>query len=200
MCWMTVRRGGDALADAVRAARRHEDANRHSWGWAVARGGELVIEKGTGRCPHGRADLPVGEAALAHVRFATVGEVTEANAHPFAVERGGGAVAALAHNGTWRGAPDVDGWSDSRAMAAILGRMLRDNPGMRFCRAFRALGELTGETLAALHRDGTCYVHSGRFVITRSGPVVASSGLEELGGGVHVVEPGAEARGAPADD
>jgi hypothetical protein len=190
MCWMTVRRGRDALKEGVRDTVPHEGDNGHSWGWAYADGGDLVVERGLGRIP--LRDVPVVEAALVHTRYATVGEVSPANAHPFPVERGGEAVAALAHNGTWYDAPDIEGWSDSRAMAAVLSRALDADPTLGFREAFARLGDVTGETLAALHRDGTCYVHAGRFGITRGGAVFASSGHDPLPDGVHVVEPGEE--------
>ena len=186
MCWMTVRSDTDPLPKAVEAVREHESSNGHSWGWAVARDGELVIEKGLGMIPDN--ELPYGEAALAHTRFATKGEITKANAHPFAVKRNGEVVAAIAHNGTWYDAPDIPGWSDSRAMAMILEGVLEDNPDFSFEQAFRALGERTGETLAGVHVDGNVYVHSGRFKITAEDEVAASSGCtSELDDGLYAL-------------
>jgi len=199
MCWMTVRADADPLPRAVADAREHEPANGHSWGWALARDGELVTDRGVGRFPDD--ELPVGEAALAHTRAATVGEITEANAHPFEVRRGGEPVAALAHNGTWYEAPDLPGWSDSRAMAAVLEGALAERPDADFADALRALGELTGETLAALHRSGEAYVYSGRYDITAGGAAAASSGLaRDLEEGLHgVANPSTErpSRGRP---
>jgi len=195
MCWMDIRRSDDALAGAIRSVREHEGSNGHSWGWAAAVDGEIVIEKGVGELPE-TGYVPAAEAALCHTRFATKGEITPGNAHPFAVEVEGETVAALAHNGTWYEAPDIRDWSDSRCMARILQMSLEN--GTHFPAAFRALGEMTGETIIALHRDGTCWVHSGRFPITREGDVVSSSGrAEDLATGVHTVEPRA---GVPADD
>lgn len=175
MCWMDIRRSDDALGESIRAVKRHEDANGHSWGWAAVVGGEIEIQKGVGEIPDD-VDAPVAGAAMCHTRAATKGSVTEENAHPFAVERDGETVAALAHNGTWYGAPDIGDWSDSRAMAMILSSMLGEYPDRAFGAMFHRLGDLTGETIIALHRDGTLYVHSGRFPITRSGTVVSSSG------------------------
>jgi len=192
MCWMDIRRSRDALAESIRAVKRHEGSNGHSWGWAAVVDGEIEIQKGIGRIPD-NVKAPVVEAAMCHTRYATVGDINEENAHPFEVTYDGEVVAALAHNGTWYDAPDVEGWSDSRAMASVLSRALdRDVP---FREAFGTLGEVTGETVIALHRDGALYVHSGRFPITRSGAAVSSSGreCEVPTGEVLSIAPGVEA-------
>jgi len=184
MCWMDIRRGDDALRASIEAVRAREHEHGHSWGWAAVTENGLEVERGLGEIPEG-VRIPDTEAALCHTRFATVGEITVANAHPFPVEVDGETVAALAHNGTWYGAPEQDGRSDSRAMAAELEYLL--GIGMDFGNAFGHLAKLTGETLAALRADGSCWVHAGRFPITRDGDVVSSSGHELLPEGVHVL-------------
>lgn len=188
MCWMTARTGADALAEAVRDARDHERRNGHSWGWAWTGPDGLDIRRGLGRMPPA-SEAPYADSALVHTRRATRGAVTVENAHPFPVNRG----AALAHNGTWREAPRVDGWSDTRVMADVLSRTLRRRPDDGFGECFRALGEHTGETMLALRGDGTVWVHAGRYEITRDGPVVASSGHEPMDPGVHRVGRGVKA-------
>jgi len=192
MCWMDIRRGCDALAEAVVNIRPHEELNGHSYGMAWVNGDGVHIKRGVGRIPDD-VNMPIAEAALAHTRFATRGKINVENSHPFAIERNDQVVAALAHNGTWHEAPDVDGWSDTRAMVAVLNHMLDEDPNLPFREAFKRLGEMTGETIVALHEDGACYVHSGWFPITRDGSVVSSSGQAfELEEGVHVIEPGEE--------
>lgn len=189
---MDIRRGHDALAQAVVNIRPHEQVNGHSWGIAWVDDDGVHIQRGVGTIPSD-LETPVADAALAHTRFATKGDVTVANAHPFAIERNGEVVAALAHNGTWYNAPDIDGWSDTRAMAALLSSMLDKQPDAHFGDMFAELCKITGETTIALHRDGTCYIHSGRFPITRYGAVVSSSGQPyELEDGMHVITPGEE--------
>lgn len=200
MCWMTIRGGGAADADedplglVMDDIEAHEGANGHAFGVAVAIEGELNIYKGVGYLPdrdqvraqvdpNGKADIAIG-----HTRLATAGDRSGWNAHPFPIyNEAGEIVAALAHNGTWYGAPtDRSGWCDSYYIARDLeGRyqQLTDDEGVDtaredFATLVRQTGARTGQTIIVLHRDGRAFAHAGRFDITVGDDDIA---LEELG-------------------
>lgn len=183
MCWMAVHRGDGALTNALEGCREHEHAHGgDSWGYAVARDGRIYIEKDVGAVPDG-VDSGGVDAALAHTRLATKGEVSERNAHPFAVrDEAGEVVAALAHNGTWYGAPTRDGRCDSYYIARVLEEYLQDDD-LDFEQAVRRTGDHTGETITVLRRDGSAYAYSGRMGITSGDGWIRSSGGEHISTG-----------------
>jgi glutamine phosphoribosylpyrophosphate amidotransferase len=177
---MTVQRSetGDAVGDAVRALRHGErESGGDSWGLAIPTDEGLAIETGLGRMPGNIDAVAAGydaTVALGHTRLATRGGVTLENAHPFAVRNTDGeTVAALAHNGTWYGAP-----ASERADSYYIARLVESfyTAGHDLERAVREAGDVTGETLLVLDREGTGYVHAGRFEITDTGGDIASSG------------------------
>lgn len=180
MCWMSLYSGADGIEKALRACRENEqESGGHSWGYAVATADEeLHLGHGLGTLPPFAPEMagdgePV--AALAHTRFATRGDITLANAHPFPVEnRDGEVVAALAHNGTWYDAPDDGDRCDSWYLARVLESVLTEDRPFR--EAVRMAGKRTGQTIAVLHRDGTGCVYSGRFGITGETDGLRSSG------------------------
>lgn len=189
MCWMAIYRGPDAVREALRACSENEQhSGGHSWGFAVATDdAELHTGHGLGQLPPAAPDEnDEVVAALGHTRFATRGEITLANAHPFPVEGPAGeTVAALAHNGTWWEAPDGD-----RCDSYYIARLLEDLliPERDFRQAVRLAGEVTGETITVLHRDGTGYVYSGRHGITEGDGCVKSTGGTPIpDGGVATV-------------
>jgi len=175
---MAIYRGENAAVDAMQACTENElKSGGHSWGLAFPAGGELVIVKAVGEIPEAAVNLaPGAEVALAHTRMATRGEVCLENAHPFAVKDvDGEVVAALAHNGTWYGAPENGaGRCDSYYIARLLEDLLI--PERDFREAVRLAGEVTGETITVLHRDGTGYVYSGRYGVTEGDGCVKSTG------------------------
>ena len=187
MCWMTLIHddGGNAAERAVDALRGGEcKSGGHSWGLAVpaADGQELRVRKGLGYIDGHRGERDAAEwarqtdatVALGHTRFATQGEVTIENAHPFRVGDGdSGTRAVLAHNGTWYDAPDTN-----RADSYYIARLLESlyTAGHDLGTAVDMAGDITGETLLVLGDDGDAWVHSGRFEITETGAGVASSG------------------------
>lgn len=195
MCWMTARKEYDALAMGIIATKPHEEQNGHSWGYAYAEDGEIHIRKGVGEIPDD-LDVPLVDNAIVHTRFATRGEVNKENAHPYAVEYDGEVIAALAHNGTWVQAPKAEGKSDTWMMARYFELLLRENDG-DFETALKELTEKVGETIVVLHRDGTVYGYSGRFMITASDDgVIASSGHDVMHSGKIVKIP---EEGSPID-
>lgn len=182
MCWMSVYRGQDAVSRALRACSENEgQSGGHSWGFAAVTDDGLEVGHGLGEIPEEVTALPDGyELALGHTRYATRGEITLENAHPFPVyDRDGEAVAALAHNGTWYGAPD-DGRCDSYHIARLLETLYRHNDEP-FEDLVRQAGEITGETITVIHRDGRGFCYAGRFPITTDGEqAIRSSGEEPI--------------------
>jgi len=179
MCWMNIVRGEDAAARALEAASEHEDTSGgHSWGVAAPVDGRLVVCKAVGDIPEPAKDLiPEAEVALAHTRAATRGSVTVENAHPFRVtDEDGRAVAALAHNGTWYGAPQGEDRCDSYYIARLLESQYRADPDRPFEELVEQTGRVTGETITVIHRDGRGFCYAGRFGITETDDALKSSG------------------------
>lgn len=181
---MTIRRDDAPLATGIDRCKDHErSSGGHSWGYAISDGEKLELFKQTGTIDEFKMS-PEAEAALVHTRLATRGEITQQNAHPFLVEWEGHSIqygrvtrtAALAHNGTWYGAP-TEGTNrcDSYFIAQHLQDQLRS--GLRIDEAIEATGAHTGETFVVLTDDARCFAHSGRFDITKGDDAIQSSGL-----------------------
>lgn len=178
---MCIYRGEEALSQALSACSENEqNSGGHSWGFAVATAdGELHTGHGLGEIPPATPAVDGDEivAALGHTRFATKGEITLENAHPFPIEGPDGeTIAALAHNGTWYGAPSDTDRCDSYYIARHLETVIKADPGRDFKEAVRITGRAVGETITVLHRDGTGYVYSGRYKITEGENCVRSTG------------------------
>lgn len=185
MCWMTIRREDDALAKGIIAVRRGENiSGGHSWGYAYTDEDGLHFEYGLGEIPD-EIDVPVTDNALVHTRFATQGNITLENSHPMIIrDEHGDAVAAMAHNGTWRRSPDSDRFSDTWFMARQFEHYLEKTGN--FEDALKQTTAKCGETLVILRENGDMYVYAGRFKITRSDTVVQSSGFGTIDQGTII--------------
>ena len=162
MCWMTGIIGDGSNESALRRIRAHETYNGHAYGFAgydPKRGFERI--RGTGRTPSGmELKNMASSAVIGHTRFATAGERSVDNAHPFKVEtRDGKTVGYMCHNGTWRRAPREIGKSDTRVMADLLGSLCDRLPPRE---ALARLYDLTGQTVLFLTREGSGMIHCVR--------------------------------------
>jgi glutamine phosphoribosylpyrophosphate amidotransferase len=182
MCWMTIQNddSGAAVEQAVDRLRHGERCSGgDSWGLAFPKqnGEGLEIRTGVGTVPQNMETVAShwdADVALGHTRWATRGEISMRNAHPFAIRNSDGdTIAALAHNGTWHDAPKTDR-ADSFYIARLAESMIL--AGHDLNDAVQHAGDVTGETLVVIDSEGTGYVYSGRFEITDTGGDVASSG------------------------
>ncbi|MCD7957699.1 MAG: class II glutamine amidotransferase [Lachnospiraceae bacterium] len=84
----------------------HSDCHPNGWGLALLDGNEALIEKEPLRADKShylreRLSVPVqGRIALAHIRYATIGNVEYRNCHPFTGKDYSGRRWTLIHNGT----------------------------------------------------------------------------------------------------
>lgn len=84
----------------------HSVRHPHGWGLACVEGEEVSIEKESLEASKSnylkeRLSMPVsGEKVLAHIRYATIGNVEYQNCHPYVQRDGGGRRWILIHNGT----------------------------------------------------------------------------------------------------
>lgn len=85
---------------------RHSSRHPHGWGIACMEGNEVAIEKEPVQATKSnylkeRLSMPVRvHAALAHIRYATIGNVEFCNCHPFSQKDDTGRRWTLVHNGT----------------------------------------------------------------------------------------------------
>ncbi len=90
------------LTDRLNTFFSHSDKNPHGWG--IMYGGGIVKEPvnagGSTLLPLILKDLPPQKNMLAHIRYATVGSITEENCHPFSGSDISGREWTMIHNGT----------------------------------------------------------------------------------------------------
>lgn len=118
-------------------------ANADGAGFAIAKDGQLIIEKGFFRYEDFRAAFEPFAAcpAVIHFRIATHGTTNQANCHPFALADfgGDGTPVAVIHNGIFSSASaDKKQWSDTWHVCRdtlhplwLAGDWLFANPGVR---------------------------------------------------------------------
>lgn len=184
---MTIQRSdeGNAVSEAVDALRRGElISGGHSWGLAIPTGDGIDFHHGIGYLPADTDAIAAAydaDIALGHTRLATRGDVNIKNAHPFPITNDDGdVVAALAHNGTWTDAPRTER-CDSYYIAKLAETFVRAGHDIK--RAVRMAGDITGETVVVVTRDGTGFAFAGRFEITETDDGVASSGGDPISDG-----------------
>lgn len=90
----------------LKAFYQHCDAHPDGWGLAVFRGGAVTMEKEPMKATdsqylrHRLSCRVEGSNLLAHIRLATVGQITYANCHPFVWDDDSGRTWTMIHNGT----------------------------------------------------------------------------------------------------
>ena len=100
----TSEHGAD-ISDYVRTFFSHSSSNPHGWGMMYENGVRVVLKEPV--CASESSflggvidSLPPQKSLLAHIRYATVGAISEHNCHPFTGTDISGREWALVHNGT----------------------------------------------------------------------------------------------------
>ncbi len=94
------------IRDFLRKFYAHSVQNPHGWGMMYEADGQHRIVKEAVSAAESRflgdliGSLPPQKTALAHIRFATVGSISERNCHPFTASDNSGRTWTLIHNGT----------------------------------------------------------------------------------------------------
>lgn len=106
--------GRRRVEDKLKEFYSHSSEHPNGWGLMVSTGGLTNIEKEPLRADQSeylknRLEQPIsGDTVLAHIRYATMGEVTWPNCHPFAGQDISGRQWILIHNGTIFDYPPCD--------------------------------------------------------------------------------------------
>ena len=94
----------------------HSERHPHGWGYAALNGNRIELIREPRKAADSRlfhALLETGVTAccaMAHIRYATIGNVEYANCHPFTARSEGGRSFVLIHNGTIFDGPSLRRW------------------------------------------------------------------------------------------
>ena len=106
------------IADMLQTLRDHSGLHPNGWGLALLDPARTAVFHESIRAKDSRllgGLLAAGvsaDLAIAHIRLATIGSVTEDNCHPFVREDVSGRIWTLAHNGTIFDFPDLQRFYD----------------------------------------------------------------------------------------
>lgn len=172
------------INDYLKEFFTHSTAHPHGWGLALLEGNAVSVEKEPVQASKSnylkeRLTVPVRvTAALAHIRYATIGNVEYKNCHPYTMKDKAGRQWTLIHNGTIFDYPPMNpyvrtqkGDTDSeRILLHIVNLMNREERKIqrklsgkeRFCLLDAEIGSMSkGNKLNLLLYDGELfYVHT----------------------------------------
>ena len=173
MCGIFAVSGSQTNAGAVVLAglKKLEYRGYDSWGVAIRKGGEVILEKQVGKISKVKHEFEPAQEALGHSRWATHGGVTVSNSHPHRYGR-----VTLAHNGIFEnfashkeriGAETFQSETDSEVIAALINTHLEDG-----CEPFEAIrttaSQIEGRFAVILCVDGV----EGIFAARRGSPLI----------------------------
>lgn len=171
------------LNDYLKGFYSHSPQHPNGWGLALLDGDEAHIEKeplqaGKSRYLQERLSVPVqGRMVLAHIRYATIGNVEYRNCHPFTGKDCSGRRWTLIHNGTIfeyeplngmaaRQSGDTDSERILLYLLEQMDREIQNNGAPGAARRFHLLDEIicqmaSGNKLNLIFSDGEyAYVHT----------------------------------------
>lgn len=194
--------------DLLRAFYRHSSHHPHGWGLACLSRDGTLIEKESQKASDShylkeRLSQPIqSRLLLAHIRYATIGNVAYENCHPFTKKDGSGRQWTLIHNGTIFDYPPLNGYvhrqtgdTDSERILLYLVDKINEaqeqkGAGLIFEERFTVLDEMVvemseGNKLNLLFSDGHyLYAHTNcqgtlYYLVRENGRIFATVPLDE---------------------